>query len=558
MPGPNFITSIVNNARVDIEEASVYDTFIEATEQQSTQKKGEIIRVNDAVDFDVQLTGKTIYLEFLGTFNEDKADYQIFNGGAVGGSNTEYQTPITETTTVFDGTQKGENKIYVFEKDTAQTLQINEDDYVKDDLIAFERRGSGTLEFLQGAGVRFRGVRDIDNRFFVKEPNSMVFLKCRGDNEFSIIGNLKRGYTGAVIVTDSGPIYTGATAEDITLTGTGFSENMLVTTNGNATQTSAFTYVSSTEINLHITETGDVDDDIVITFDNGDISTHTITIEDTPASFVFESYAFEYGYALFKLKSTQTYGIRVRRSSDDAETDVGFDGFEKVSLNSPVSAGGDLTTWADTDDVFIVKKYNQGNGGTGFDLVQADSTKQAKLLSSGALIVQGSRVFNEFDGTNDIYETASTDDWLDNDLTVFADVRSKTSSIGTIVGNFSTTASERMGYLRYESTNILTGAICSEAGSATVANGGSAPVNTNHDIVLVSNDTNIKIITNGVSGTFATAPATRPSESRSIQYGNLTSYPTLCLDGYNNYLIMYKSDQEANISEIEDLITPFI
>src|SRR5690606_17912348 len=93
----------------------------------------------------------------------------------VGGDvSIEFQTEITGATTVFDGTQKGAGKIYTFNSATAQTVQIDNGDYVENDVINTERRGLGTVEILEGTNVRFQGVRDVNGRYFIADPNSMA------------------------------------------------------------------------------------------------------------------------------------------------------------------------------------------------------------------------------------------------------------------------------------------------------------------------------------------------------------------------------------------------
>lgn len=197
-----------------------------------------------------------------------------------GGSGVlEYQTPITAASTTFNGTQKGLNKVYVFNSAAAQTVTINADDYAANDVINIERRGEGTVELVQGTGVRIRGVRDVNNRFFVNDSSSIVALLCRGSNEFTAIGNLKRGYTGAVTTSFYGAIGPAETL-DVNVAGTGFSANMLVSISGNATLNS-WTYTSNTAIVLNITTSGTAGDFITVTYDNGQIFVDTNAIEMT-------------------------------------------------------------------------------------------------------------------------------------------------------------------------------------------------------------------------------------------------------------------------------------
>jgi hypothetical protein len=81
-------------------------------------------------------------------------------------------------------------------------------------------------------------------------------------------------------------------------------------------------------------------------------------------------------YSLRRLRSAYTgNAIRVRRSSDNTEQDIGFIGqtLDVPSLLSFVGSGsGFVTTW-----------YDQS--GNGFDMTQATTTRQPQIVNSGVL-----------------------------------------------------------------------------------------------------------------------------------------------------------------------------
>ena len=88
-------------------------------------------------------------------------------------------------------------------------------------------------------------------------------------------------------------------------------------------------------------------------------------------------------YSLRKLRSTYTgFAIRVRRSSDNTETDIGFDssdGLDTTSLTSFVGAGsGFVTTW-----------YDQS--GNGRNVTQTTVGYQPSIVSSGTVLLFGSK-----------------------------------------------------------------------------------------------------------------------------------------------------------------------
>lgn len=101
--------------------------------------------------------------------------------------------------------------------------------------------------------------------------------------------------------------------------------------------------------------------------------------------YLFDTQPAKIGYSLRKLSSTQIYGIRVRRSSDNAETDVVLPEMGKIGARSLVSAGGDLSTWKGVSTLYVTKIYNQGNGGSGFDMYQTTITRQPSLSNSDGI-----------------------------------------------------------------------------------------------------------------------------------------------------------------------------
>jgi len=74
----------------------------------------------------------------------------------------------------------------------------------------------------------------------------------------------------------------------------------------------------------------------------------------------------------------------VRRSSDNAETDVFFDpatGY--VSLNSPVQAGGLFSAWVGVNSAFIATDYD--HSGRGRHATQTVVANQKRLVNAGVL-----------------------------------------------------------------------------------------------------------------------------------------------------------------------------
>jgi hypothetical protein len=85
--------------------------------------------------------------------------------------------------------------------------------------------------------------------------------------------------------------------------------------------------------------------------------------------------------------------IRVRRSSDNAEQDIGFSG---VNLNT-----ASLLSFVGAGDGFVTTFYDQS--GNGYNMTQGSATSQPQIVSSGSLITQKGKPTMLFDGTNDYF-----------------------------------------------------------------------------------------------------------------------------------------------------------
>jgi hypothetical protein len=88
-------------------------------------------------------------------------------------------------------------------------------------------------------------------------------------------------------------------------------------------------------------------------------------------------------YSVRRLRTTYTgNAIRVRRSSDSAELDIGFD--SNGNLNTSA-----LLTHCGANNGLVVTWYDQS--GNGYNLTQAVAINQPQIVNSGAVILQGGR-----------------------------------------------------------------------------------------------------------------------------------------------------------------------
>jgi hypothetical protein len=99
------------------------------------------------------------------------------------------------------------------------------------------------------------------------------------------------------------------------------------------------------------------------------------------ASLLLDLYPATAAYSLRKLRTAYSgSAIRVRRSSDNAEQDIGFSGndLDTTSLLTFVGAG----------DGFVVTWYDQQGAN---NLTQGSSVSQPQIVSSGSLITRGGK-----------------------------------------------------------------------------------------------------------------------------------------------------------------------
>jgi PKD repeat protein len=121
----------------------------------------------------------------------------------------------------------------------------------------------------------------------------------------------------------------------------------------------------------------------------------------------------EAAYSLRKLRAAYTGdAIRVRRSSDNTEQDIGFNGSNGLDTTA-------LTTFVGADDGFVVTWYDQS--GNGRDVTQTSSANQPQIVSSGSVIAENGKPSVLFDGTNDfLNRTQSASNLFATNFSVFA------------------------------------------------------------------------------------------------------------------------------------------
>lgn len=102
-------------------------------------------------------------------------------------------------------------------------------------------------------------------------------------------------------------------------------------------------------------------------------------------------------YSLRKLRTAYTgSAIRVRRASDNTEQDIGF-------VNNVLDTST-LTTFCIGTNGFVKTWYDQS--GNSRDATQTTAANQPQIVSSGSVLLQGTKPTLQFDGTNDFMDAS--------------------------------------------------------------------------------------------------------------------------------------------------------
>jgi hypothetical protein len=122
-------------------------------------------------------------------------------------------------------------------------------------------------------------------------------------------------------------------------------------------------------------------------------TTADLTVNSPSASLLLDLYpSAAVAYSLRKLRNAYTgSAIRVRRSSDNTEQDIGF-----VGNDLDTTA---LTTFVGAGNGFVVTWYDQS--GNANNATQTTQANQPQIVSSGSLILENGKVSVNYDGTND-------------------------------------------------------------------------------------------------------------------------------------------------------------
>jgi len=237
-------------------------------------------------------------------------------------------------------------------------------------------------------------------------------------------------------------------------------------------------------------------------------------------------------YSLRKLSSTYNgSAIRVRRSSDNAETDIGFvnNELDTVSLNTFVGANsGFITTWYD-------QSGNVNNA------TQTIANNQNQIVNSGTIYTQNDKpaIFSTSAGYFDLTSTISSNSSYSQFAVMTRQTRQFTIAVKT--------SSVPLGTVHYSDGTVYFG--------NRTTNGSYANNTTGRFLYTTLSITNIfSAFLNSISKTITTSATTATSDYNVIgarvgigEYSN----------GYHQEILIYLNDQSANRTAIETNINSY-
>lgn len=261
-------------------------------------------------------------------------------------------------------------------------------------------------------------------------------------------------------------------------------------------------------------------------------------------SYLLDTYTAAAAYSLRQLKTGVTNVVRVRRSSDNAESDFTADEL----------TDGTLTTWTGANDGFVVTWYEQS--GNSSDLTEATAANQPQLVSSGSVLLDGSHPALYFDGTNDQFTASGNSNWdLANNLTLVS-VSSMPDVAGVAVV-YSQRQSTNKGWWLANDSSTAVNLLAFNDGSTDGLNLNSQQNTTDQRLLFCTSATGtLNGYYNGTQQETGVTSATTWQTGATFSVGRLGSQ-SLWYKSYQQEIIIFESDESSNRSDIETNINDF-
>jgi len=243
-------------------------------------------------------------------------------------------------------------------------------------------------------------------------------------------------------------------------------------------------------------------------------------------------------YSLRKLRTSYSgSAIRVRRSSDNTEQDIGFDANNELDTTA-------LTTFCGAGNGFISRWYDQS--GNNRNVIQTTALNQPQIVNSGSIITENGDPFVSYTGINKQLKTTSSFS-ISSPLQVFF-VAKNTRAVSDFPYYFDFQTNRAICYYANDvipaGLSIANGTQINSGDTSlslalfnTLFNGASSSIHKNGSLLISGNAGS-----NGASGILFLG-----TRNNNIQ--NITG-------GFQEF-ILYPSDQSSNRIGIENNITTY-
>jgi hypothetical protein len=254
-------------------------------------------------------------------------------------------------------------------------------------------------------------------------------------------------------------------------------------------------------------------------------------------------------FSLRKLRAAYTgSAIRVRRSSDNAEQNIGFDANGNLDTSS-------LTSFCGSGNGFVTTWYDQS--GNGLNVTSTLAISQPQIVNAGSVILENSQPSIKFDGVNDYFSGGNILSVGSNPIVSFIVGKATTNINAFYAKSLLGTAPSRYAFFRENGTLSLI-----QNSSNTIENLSTTEYSIRklYNQQYIPNSTH-KIFVNNVemvSGVSTTIGSSSFTFLIGIYNNNLGGIGTvLPLNGQMQELVIYLSNQSSNLSAINTNINDF-
>jgi hypothetical protein len=272
-------------------------------------------------------------------------------------------------------------------------------------------------------------------------------------------------------------------------------------------------------------------------------------------------------YSVRLLKSDYTgNAIRVRRSSDNTEQNIGFDGSGNLDTTA-------LTSFCSGTNGFVTTWYDQS--GNLQNAVQTTAINQPQIVSAGSIVTVNSKIAMQFDATNDklnIPTSTSYFKFLHDGNKWFSSLVNRINGSGgmAVFGNNSGTSTQTGIYVEKTSSNKIDILISNSSGSVPTSTvklttSTTYNINTQNLLILdadVSNATandRLKVYINNSTANQGNTLSNSPSSGNASFDFQLATYGNNSgsLNGFYQEIVIWNSNQSSNKTGIESNINTY-